>query len=60
MVKSFWKSYKKTHEIHKNKVLFRYFNYVPIDHRNVDKHKKNHLKRTLKIRSNFDHSKVHN
>jgi hypothetical protein len=36
MVKSFWKSYKKTHEIHKNKVLFRYFNYVPIEHKKFD------------------------
>ncbi len=29
-------TYKKTHQIHKNKVLFRYFNYVPIDHRKFD------------------------
>jgi len=36
MVKSLWKSYKKTHEIHKNKVLLRYFNYVPIEHKNFD------------------------
>ncbi len=39
MVKSVWKSKKKS--------PFRYFNYVPIGHRNFDKHKKNHLKKTF-------------
>jgi len=37
-----------------------YFNFVPIKHRNFDKHKKIISKRLLKIRSNFDPSKVHN
>ncbi len=39
MVKSLWKSKKKN--------SFKYFNYVPIGHRNLDKHKKNHLKKTF-------------
>ncbi len=33
MVKSLWKAYKKTHEIHKNKILFTCFNYVPSEHK---------------------------
>ncbi len=33
MVKSLW----KTHEVHKNKSPFRYFNYVSIGQRNFDK-----------------------
>lgn len=52
MVKSFWKSYKKTHEIHKNKVLFRYFNYVPIDHRKFDNFLKN-FKKTFESKVQF-------
>jgi hypothetical protein len=60
MVKSFRKSTKKTHKVHKNKILFRYFNYVPIGHKNFDKQKKFISKGLLKTSSNFDLSKVHN
>jgi hypothetical protein len=36
------------------------FSFVPIEHRNFDKHKKIISKGLLKIKSNFDPSKVHN
>jgi hypothetical protein len=28
---------RKTHKLHKNKSPFRYFNYVPVGHKNFDK-----------------------
>jgi hypothetical protein len=60
MVKSLRKSKKKTHKAHKNQILFRSFNYVPIGHKKFDKQKKIISKGLLKTSSNFDLSKVHN
>jgi hypothetical protein len=51
---------KKTHEIHKNKILFKYFNYVPIEHKKFDSLFFYNSKELLKARSNSDPSKVHN
>ncbi len=54
-IKSLW----KTHEIHKNKIPFKYFIYVPIGQRNFDKQKIYNFKRTLETRFKFDLSKIH-
>jgi hypothetical protein len=40
---------RKTHKFHENKSPLRYFNYLPIGHRNFDKHKKIISKGLLKI-----------
>jgi hypothetical protein len=39
MVKSFWKSLKNTHKVHRNKCPIKYFNYVSIVHNVFDKEK---------------------
>jgi hypothetical protein len=54
--KSLW----KTHEIHKNKSPFKYFNYVPIGEKKLTNKKKIISKGLLKTRFNFDLLKIHN
>jgi hypothetical protein len=54
------KSLRKSHEIHKKRIPFRYFNYVPIGQRIFDKQKKIISKGLLKTRFHFDLSKIHN
>jgi hypothetical protein len=44
----------------KIKAHYRYFNYVPIGHRNFDKHKKFISEGLLRIKFNYNLSKVHN
>ncbi len=39
--------------MHKNKNPLRYFNYGPIVHRNFDKHKNIHFKRTFENKVQF-------
>jgi hypothetical protein len=52
MVKLIWKSKTKPHKVHKNKKPFRYFNYVSIGNKKIDK-QKIHFKRTFENKVQF-------